>query len=112
MALEILCPRVHIRNFPLILSFNGWIVNKQCEAFKLAISLHELTERLTAEQIRPHELELLDEVIVGYLDQRKGVFAEQEILGTCKPKHHFLSHYKVGFCQMFTVYHFPHQSSI
>ena len=84
---------VHMRNFLVILYLKGWIEDKNEEAFQLAIKLHELTERLTAEAFRNHELETLEDVIIEYLDLRKVVNANHPVLGRPKPKHHFITHY-------------------
>ena len=84
---------VHIRNFPLILYLKGWVLDENDSIFQLAMKLHELTERLTAEIFRPHEVWVLEDVIIEYLDFRKAVFDEYPVIGRAKPKHHFLVHY-------------------
>ena len=84
---------VHMRNFLVILYLKGWIPDQNDEVVQLAIKLHELTERLTAETFRPHEIETLDVVIHEYLDLRKIVFNNHPVLGRAKPKHHFITHY-------------------
>ena len=84
---------VHIRLFPFILFVNGWIDDSDDVVLLLAIKLNELTERITAETFRPHELDTLEDLIVEYLDLRKEIFEEFPVLGRAKPKHHYLVHY-------------------
>ena len=84
---------VHIRNFLVILYLNGWIQDCNDEALQLAIKLHEMTERITAEAFRLNEIETLDDVIIDFLDHRKNVFNDFPVIGRPKPKHHFITHY-------------------
>ena len=58
------------------------------------MQLTEMTERLFASEYREFEIELLEECIVNYLEARKKIFDEfPALLGTPKPKHHFMCHY-------------------
>ena len=62
--------------------------------FKLAINLARLTERMTSELFRLHDIYSLEELVIEYLDSRKKLFSEfPSELGRCRPKHHYLSHY-------------------
>ena len=84
---------VHIRVFPYIMYFNKWIKEADDPVFQLALKLHEITAFLTAESIRQHEVDTVEELIQSYLDERKVVYDEFPVLGRPKPKHHFLVHY-------------------
>ena len=84
---------VHMRNFPLLLFLNDWIEDESDDVFKLAVMLHELTERITAETFRNYEIEALEQLLIDYFEHRKVVFNDYPILGRTKPKHHFLTHY-------------------
>ena len=83
---------VHIRNWPLIVK--KFIVDKDDSALALGLKLHELTERITAAEYYQYEIDLLDEVVIEYLDMRKKIRIDYpEFFKRPKPKHHFLSHY-------------------
>lgn len=85
---------VHMRSFGMLIKevvSNHQIEND--EVFLLAMTLAEITERLAAAEFRNFEIDMVEELIVKYLDDRKSVFEHYPILGTPKPKHHFLSHY-------------------
>ena len=84
---------VHCRNFPIILFLNGWIIDDKNDVFRLALLLHDLTERITAEVFRPYEVETLEEILIEYIELRKIVFEMYPVIGRAKPKHHFLLHY-------------------
>jgi hypothetical protein len=84
---------VHIRVFSFIMMMKGWVVDSEDPVLLLATSLHDITDRLTAESFRPHEIEILEDKILEYLDLRKQVFSEYPELGRPKPKHHFILHY-------------------
>ena len=71
---------VHIRNFPLLLILNNWIVDPDCEIFKLALILREIVERITAENFREYEIGILDETIIEYLDLHKKLLPENPLL--------------------------------
>ena len=84
---------VHIRVFPYIMYLNKWIKEADDPVFQLALQLHEITAYLTAEAIRQHEIDILEELIQSYLNLRKVVYVVFPVLGRPKPKHHFLVHY-------------------
>ena len=82
---------VHIKCFPLIIRN---YVKEDNTIFHLGLMLHELVERLTASEFYEYEIETLEELIIKYLDERKEVFSEfPNLLGSAKPKTHFLTHY-------------------
>ena len=84
---------VHCRLFSYILMINGWVLDKEDPVLLLALKLSDITDRLTAEAFRPHEIDILEDLIVEYLDLRKQIYIEYPIIGRPKPKHHFLTHY-------------------
>ena len=84
---------VHMRNFLLILHFNGWILDDNDPVLKLALLLNEVTERIMAEVFRVFELRILSDLVTEYLEFRQQVFEEHPELGKIKPKHHYLLHY-------------------
>ena len=83
---------VHLRNFPLILYQNNWILEDD-DSFQLSLLLHEICERLTAEKYEIYEIHYLEELIVNYLNLRVNILKESDLLGRAKPKHHFITHY-------------------
>ena len=85
---------VHVRNFPLIIRkfVTGEI--EEDPVLKLGLKLHEITERVTASEFKDYEIDVLEDIIVNYLDERKKIFDDYPVLmGTPKPKTHFLTHY-------------------
>ena len=83
---------VHVRNWPLVLK--AFIVDKNDAVLALGLKLHEVTERLTATEFYPYEVQLLKEAVLEYLDMRKDIRLEYpQFLKRPKPKHHFLTHY-------------------
>ena len=82
---------VHMRNFPLIIK--PFIQDTDDEVFSMSLLLVDITNRITAAEIREYEVEILEEKIIEFLDKRKDVFESFPDLGTCKPKHHFIVHY-------------------
>ena len=84
---------VHIRIFSLILHMKGWVVDSQDPVLILALRLHDVTDRLTAEKYEPHEVDIIDNLVIEYLNLRKEVYNQYPVLGNPKPKHHFLHHY-------------------
>ena len=83
---------IHARNFPLIIK--PFVRDFEDEVLKLALLLVEITNRLTALEFRDYEISILEDKIIEFLDVRKEVFENYpELLGTAKPKHHFLTHY-------------------
>ena len=83
---------IHARNFPLIIK--PFVQDLDDEVLKLSLLLVEITSRLTALEFRDYEISILEDKIIEFLDVRKEVFESYpELLGTTKPKHHFLTHY-------------------
>ena len=83
---------VHIRNFPLLIS--NLVKDDQDEVLALLLLLSDITARVTAMEFREHEIDALELLILEYLDARKSIFEEfPDIIGTPKPKHHFITHY-------------------
>ena len=76
---------VHVRNFPLIIKH--LIDDPEDDILKFALMLVDISNRLTAAEIRNYEIAVLEDMIVEYLDARKDIFAEFPILlGSAKPK--------------------------
>ena len=86
---------IHIRNFPLILVLNGWVKDSDNPVLRLGIKLNELTELVMAERLQSYELDEIEESTKNYLDFRMKLLDNYEI-ETIKPKHHFVTHVKVG----------------
>ena len=85
---------VHMRNFPLILQHFVNNVDEGEDVFILAMKLLDITNRMTAVEFRTHEIDTLEELIVNYLDIRKGLCERYpKLLVKPRPKHHFLVHY-------------------
>ena len=84
---------LHIRIFLFILFENGWIGDEGNKVIQLAILLTDLSLRITAEKIEAYEIDVLEEVIVKYLDLRKEMYEEFPVLRHAIPKLHFLTHY-------------------
>ena len=85
---------LHIRCFGMIIDSLTDDTVQDDEVMALAMDLSRITERLTATEFREYEIDLVEEKIIEYLDKRKEVYTSfPELLGTPKPKHHFLSHY-------------------
>ena len=83
---------IHMRNFPLII--RRFVLDKDDPILILGLKLHEITERLTASEFKDYEIDVLEDKIVDYLDERKNVFDEYPaLIGTPKPKTHYISHY-------------------
>ena len=89
-AVSIWC---HSRFFLSILSLNGWIEDLQDGVFKLADLLVDITNRVTAEKFEDYEIDRLEDLVLEFLDLRMNVLTEYPVLGSAKPKHHFLTHY-------------------
>ena len=89
-AVSIWC---HARFFLSILKLNDWIQDSEDEVFKLAGLMVDITNRVTAEKFEHYEIERLEDLVIEFLDARKAVLAEYPILGSAKPKHHFITHY-------------------
>ena len=86
---------VHMRNFPI--AIRSFVKDKEDSALDLGLKLHEITERLTSGGFEEYEIDTLEELIVDYLDERKSLHGEHPgLLGTPKPKTHYLSHYPMA----------------
>ena len=82
----------HLRNFPLLI--RKFVLDKDEPALVLGLQLHEIVERITANEFREFEICVLEEKIIEYLDSREKLFNDYPtLLGTPKPKTHNLSHY-------------------
>ena len=83
---------VHARNFPLMI--NNFIVEKDDQVLCFLLTLSDMSARITATEFREHEIIALENLIIQYLDDRKSVYEMYpDLLGTPKPKHHYLVHY-------------------
>ena len=83
---------VHMSNFPFVI--RKFVKNEDDPVLRLGLQLHNITERITASEFLHYEIDILEEVIVNYLDSRKTIFEEYPgLMGSPKPKTHFLSHY-------------------
>ena len=49
----------------------AFIVDKNDAVLALGLKLHEVTERLTATEFYPYEVQLLKEAVLEYLDLKK-----------------------------------------
>ena len=80
---------VHMRNWPLVIKH---LVNDQEDSvLMLGLLLHEIVERLTAQEFFSHEIDIVEEKIVQYLELRKNIRLDYpNLLPSPKPKHHFL----------------------
>ena len=55
---------------------------------------HSLNQRITATEFREYEVCVLEDIIISYLDERRELYEDfPDLLGTPKPKTHFLTHY-------------------
>ena len=82
----------HIQNFGIIIK--SLVRDYDDSVLNLGLELSDITERITAVEFQPYEIENLEDKIISYLDQRKIVYEEfSNLLGTPKPKHHYLTHY-------------------
>ena len=86
---------VHMRNFPLIIkSLMKDEADDEDGVLQLALKLLDVTNRIAVVEFRQHEIDVLEEEIINYLDSRKGVFEKYpNLIGKVRPKHHFLVHY-------------------
>ena len=85
----------HMRNFPFVI--RNFVKDKDDSALDLGLKLHDITERLTASEFEDYEIDILEEKIVDYLDDRKKLHEDNpNLLGHPKPKTHFLSHYPMA----------------
>ena len=81
----------HMRNFPLIV--RKFVKNEEDPVLSLGLQLHEITERICAQKFEHYEVQVLEERIIKFLDSRKEIFDDYPVIGTPKPKTHFLTHY-------------------
>ena len=80
---------VHIRNFPLII--RRLVKDPDEPVLSLGLILHEIVERITAQEFYPYEIDLLEEKILNYLDMRKGIRdSYPSSVPSAKPKHHYM----------------------
>ena len=80
---------VHLRNWPLLIK--NLVVNKDEPVLLLGLKLHELVERMTAVEFYDYEVDILEDLVIDYLDLRKEIRAEYpSLMGRPKPKHHFI----------------------
>ena len=80
---------VHIRNFPLII--RRLVKDPDDPILSLGLLLHEVVERVTAQEFYPYEVDLLDEKINSYLETRKTIRnIYPGIVPSPKPKHHYM----------------------
>ena len=76
---------VHVRNWPIVLK--AFIVDKNDAVLALGLKLHEVTERLTATEFYPYQVQLLKEAVLEYLDMRKDIRLEYpQLLEKAKAK--------------------------
>ena len=52
-----------------------------------------MTQRITAEKFELYEIDRFEDCVISYLDARKAVFENFPVIGTPKPKHHYMTHY-------------------
>ena len=80
---------VHIRNWPLVI--RNLVSDLEDPVVNLGLKLHEIVERVTAQEFFPYEVDILEEKLVGYLELRKTVRSDfPSMMPKWKPKHHFL----------------------
>jgi hypothetical protein len=83
---------VHLRNFPLIMK--SFVQDPEDEVLSFALKLVDVTNRITANEFKTYEIQILEETVLDYLDTRQELMETYSCeLGTPKPKHHFLTHY-------------------
>ena len=80
---------VHLRNWPLIVKH--FVKDYDDPVLNLGLKLHDLVERLCAQEFISYEISILDDKIVDYLELRKLVRQNfPNIMPNPKPKHHYL----------------------
>ena len=80
---------VHVRNWPLVI--RSLVRDIDSPVVTLGLLLHEIVERVTAQEYYPYEVDILEDKTVEYLNLRKAIRSEYPSLMTkCKPKHHFI----------------------
>ena len=74
-----------------------FVVTEDDPVLKLGLKLHEMTERITASEFKDYEIDALEDIIINYLDERQQIFHDYpDLMGTPKPKTHFLTHYPMS----------------
>ena len=80
---------VHLRNWPLVM--RRFEADSEDVVLTLGLALHDIVERLCAQEYLPYEISVLNDKIVEYLNLRKIVREEYpNFMTNPKPKHHFL----------------------
>ena len=82
----------HMRCFGMVIE--PLVKDIEDKVLYFAFQLLELTERLMASEYREFEIEILEQHVIDYLDSRQKIYDEfPALLGTPKPKHHYMCHY-------------------
>ena len=80
---------VHLRNWPLVM--RKFVADSEDVVLTMGLALHDIVERLCAQEFFPYEISILTDKIVEYLNLRKSVREEYpSYMTNPKPKHHFL----------------------
>ena len=80
---------VHIRNFPLVVK--DLIQDGEDPVLHLGLLLHEIVERLTAQEFLHYEIDILEDKIDNYMKERALVRERlPSIFHRPKPKHHYM----------------------
>ena len=83
---------LHMRCFGMVI--HNFAIDYDDDVLSLGLQLSEITERLSANEFREHEIDYLEDKILTYLDDRKKIFDNfPTLLGKAKPKHHNMTHY-------------------
>ena len=78
-----------MRNWPLIMRKLAEDIEFHDNVLGLGLLLHEIVERLVASEFREHEIDILEEKLYTYLDQRENVRRNYPtMMLNPKPKHH------------------------
>ena len=64
---------VHIRNFPLIVK--NLVQDQNDEVFIFLLQLVDITARITAQEFRSYEIDVLEDKVIEFLDARKLIFS-------------------------------------
>ena len=80
---------VHIRSFPLIAK--KFRLDPTDPVLTFVISLHEIVERLTAQEFLSYEIDILEEKVHQYLELRSCLRTQYpDVVPNPKPKHHYI----------------------
>ena len=80
---------VHLRNWPFIV--RHFVTDYEDPVLLLGLKLHDIVERLCAQEFLSYEISILDDKIIDYLELRKIVRDKYpNIMPNPKPKHHYL----------------------